>query len=326
MSRTDPSSIRLVPYSADLCFEWNAAVLASRNGTFLFDRGFMDYHADRFHDASLLFYKGTKCIGVFPASIAEGVVCSHGGLTYGGFIVVNEVHAIDVGRMYDLTLDFYRSKGCNTLIIKPVPYIYHTTPSDEDLYWIYRHGGQLTSRGLSSVISLSTPLPFSTLRGRKVKRALRYGVITRKTVDISDYQLYWCLLTDVLMTQHQRRPVHSLDEILHLRNRFPEQIILHIALDPTTGEVLAGTLLFLTKHVVHAQYIASSPRGKELGALDLVFQRLINEYRQRDFLYFDFGISTEDDGLYLNEGLNFQKEGFGARSVVYDAYALPLIH
>ena len=37
---------------------------------------------------------------------------------------------------------------------------------------------------------------------------------------------------------------------------------------------------------------------------------------------FDFGISTEQGGRYLNEGLIFQKEGFGARTVVYDTYEL----
>ena len=38
----------------------------------------------------------------------------------------------------------------------------------------------------------------------------------------------------------------------------------------------------------------------------------------------DFGISTEHGGDYLNEGLIFQKEGFGARSVCYDCYEVAL--
>ena len=40
--------------------------------------------------------------------------------------------------------------------------------------------------------------------------------------------------------------------------------------------------------------------------------------------YLDFGISTEQDGKWLNEGLIFQKEGFGGRAVCYDQYALRL--
>ena len=45
-----------------------------------------------------------------------------------------------------------------------------------------------------------------------------------------------------------------------------------------------------------------------------------------DKTYFDFGISTERDGAYLNLGLVRNKESYGARGVAYDRYeiALPL--
>ena len=38
--------------------------------------------------------------------------------------------------------------------------------------------------------------------------------------------------------------------------------------------------------------------------------------------WIDFGISTEERGQRLNEGLASYKEGFGARAVNYDTYAL----
>ena len=38
--------------------------------------------------------------------------------------------------------------------------------------------------------------------------------------------------------------------------------------------------------------------------------------------YFDFGISNEQGGRKLNRGLIDQKEGFGARAVVHDHYAI----
>ena len=41
-------------------------------------------------------------------------------------------------------------------------------------------------------------------------------------------------------------------------------------------------------------------------------------------LLFDFGISTEERGTVLNEGLITQKEEFGASAVVYDVYELSL--
>ena len=78
-------------------------------------------------------------------------------------------------------------------------------------------------------------------------------------------------------------------------------------------------MLFIMKNVVHVQYISANEKGKEIGALDLLFENLINEkYNHKDF--FDFGQSTEQMGAVLNENLIFQKEGFGARGVCYDTY------
>jgi hypothetical protein len=47
-------SFTFKPYHAEDLETWNRFNQASRNGTFLFDRGYMDYHADRFTDASLM--------------------------------------------------------------------------------------------------------------------------------------------------------------------------------------------------------------------------------------------------------------------------------
>jgi hypothetical protein len=81
--------------------------------------------------------------------------------------------------------------------------------------------------------------------------------------------------------------------------------------------------MFNSSQVAHVQYISTSPRGREVGALDLLFATLI----ERDYVnqaYFDFGISNEHDGRILNVGLVEQKEGFGARAVAHDYYEITL--
>ena len=39
---------------------WNKLVSESKNGTFLFDRNFMDYHKHKFQDFSLMIYNEKK--------------------------------------------------------------------------------------------------------------------------------------------------------------------------------------------------------------------------------------------------------------------------
>ena len=79
-------------------------------------------------------------------------------------------------------------------------------------------------------------------------------------------------------------------------------------------------MIFDTGQVIHTQYIASTDEGKAEGALDLLFDKLINNNVYPSALYFDFGKSTENGGHYLNNNLIFQKEGFGGRGVCYDTY------
>lgn len=316
--------ISIKKYEASCSAEWDEHVRKSRNGTFLFLRDYMDYHADRFCDHSLMFYRGNMLLGILPASVRDKVVTSHAGLTYGGYILSEKAHALDVKAMVEASILYYRSLGYEQLVVKPLPHIYHKNPSDDELYWLFRHDAQISARNLSSAIRLDHPLEFSTLRKRKVKKARNAGYKVMIDAHRDNMTDYWKVLEYVLEKNHSRRPVHSLDEILLLQSRFPKEMRLATVVD-AQGKIVAGTLLYITAQVVHAQYIASSPEGAENGALDLLFFELVQHYSTLPYLYFDFGISTETGGTLLNEGLNFQKEGFGARSVVYDVYRLPLI-
>ena len=102
-----------------------------------------------------------------------------------------------------------------------------------------------------------------------------------------------------------------------LAERFPENISLWAAYDGQ--EMLAGIVIYETPLVAHCQYIANSENGRNVGALDLVVDYLINDiYTEKTF--FDFGISNEKEGRYLNAGLVGQKQEFGGRAIAYDFY------
>lgn len=64
---------------------WNEFVLNSKQGTFLLNRNYMDYHSDRFDDNSLMFYDTKdRLTAILPANIKDNVLQSHQGLSYGG--------------------------------------------------------------------------------------------------------------------------------------------------------------------------------------------------------------------------------------------------
>ena len=295
---------------------WNAFVASSKNGTFLLGRDYMDYHADRFEDSSLLFQAGSRLLAVLPASRQGEEMISHGGLTYGGLISGQALTAQSALECLAALKKYLPEHGFKRLLYKRVPVIYHCYPADEDLYALFRHKAVLVRRDLSTAIDLRRPLAFSERRRRNIKKAVREGLVVRES---TDFESYFGLLNEILAARHQTRPTHSAAEMALLAARHPENIHLFAAY---AGEaLLAGALVYETPQVAHTQYLANSPAGGQVGALDLVIEYLLRE-RYRDKLYFDFGISTEDRGQQLNEGLVQQKQEFGGRAVAHDFYEL----
>ena len=309
--------IEIIKYTQANCQEWNTFVATSKNGNFIFDRNFMNYHEDRFVDNSLLFYVNSKLIALLPANIKNNTLYSHQGLTYGGIITDNSMKGSLMLELF-VELKLYLKKcGLNTLVYKAIPFVYHTQPSGDDLYALTRMNATLSRRDLSTVIKLSSPLKLSSGRKDNIRKAKRAGVEVRASDDLSGFHQ---ILTDVL-SFHEAVPIHSLNELELLVSKFPSNIKLIGAF--IDGELLAGCLLFDSEVVVHTQYMASSTDGRNYGALDLIIKTIIEKHQSsHDFL--SFGPSTEDDGKFLNEGLLSQKEGFGGRNIVHDFYELKL--
>ncbi len=305
-------------YRPEDATSWNAFVRDSRNGTFLFDRGYMDYHADRFQDHSLIVKNEEgQPLALLPGHVDETTLSSHDGLSFGGMIVAPQTTAIHFLHAFEAVLKYLQAAGIKTLNYKCVPHIYHRQSSDDDRYAFHLLGAQRTRCDVLSVVTRSDPLPYQGRRKRGIKKAEHARVTIQ---DDQDFSSYWGLLTETLATRHGAEPVHSLDEMRLLAERFPENIQLTTARSKE-GEMLAGVVLYLSDCVTHCQYIAASEQGRELHALDLLFDMLICD-ASADATYFDFGSSHEEAGRFINRGLIEQKEGFGARSVVAERYRI----
>ena len=300
---------------------WDEFVARSRNATFLHYRDYMDYHSDRFHDHSLIFLsdKG-KIVALLPANAAGETLYSHQGLTYGGMLVSMKSTAKEVIEAFRLLTDYAKEQGFKKIIYKPVPSLYHRYPCEEDLYALfYATHSALECRNISSVIDFRQPLTWSQNRRLGVNRAKRNGLSVKES---DDFSAFWKILEDNLRKRYNAAPVHSLAEITMLKTRIPDHIRLFMAYDSCHCPQ-AGTLIYDSNGVAHSQYISSTSVGKESHAVDLLFSEVIHHYAPTH-RYFDLGTSNEQGGTYLNESLIHQKEGFGARAIIYDAWAITL--
>jgi hypothetical protein len=297
---------------------WDDFVRKSKNGTFLFFRDYMDYHRDRFDDYSLMVIHDHQIVALLPANRKDESILSHGGLTYGGFITDETMKLPKMLEVFDACCQHFQADGCSTLVYKTIPFLYHRIPAEEDRYALFLGGAHLLRRGVSTVTDGRCRPSFQERRRRGATKAAHNGLMVKQS---EDWPAYWSLLTQRLYAVYKSAPVHSLEEIEKLRQRFPANIKLFAACEGDA--IVGGVVIYETDRVSRAQYIAASERGQALGALDLIFTELLaGEYSEKP--YFDFGTSDEEDGRRVNRGLIDQKEGYGARVVAHDHYEMRL--
>ena len=296
--------------------KWDDFVKHSKNASFLFYRDYMEYHENRFTDHSYIISHNGKIVAILPACREGDTLVSHGGLTYGGVLSGDKMTTPMMLGVFDALLVRAKQDGFSQIIYKPCPSVYHAYPADEDLYALYASGARLVRRDVSSILNPSDYPKMQERRKRSIKKASKVGIECRESDNLKEF---WDILCAVLKQNHGTSPVHSLSEIKMLQCRFPRNIRLFGAYQEE--QLVAGTLVFENTNVAHTQYIASSDAGRNVGALDFVFNDLISkEYANKRWL--SFGVSTENQGKLLNQGLIEQKEGFGARACVHDVYQI----
>jgi hypothetical protein len=275
----------------------------------------MDYHKDRFKDFSLLIFKDEVLYSVLPANLVGDTVYSHQGLTYGSFVLQDSAKLLYAFEAYKEMLQFLASEGIVKLDIKVIPSFYNVMPSDELEYFLFKSEAVLVKRDALMVIDYKHRLPFQKNRREGINKAVRNGLTIK--VD-TNFEGFWNeILIPNLSKKHNVRPVHSLQEIKLLALRFPENIQqINVYKDE---KIVAGTTVFLTKTTIHPQYVSGNLDKNTFGSLDLVYDFIINHYTANK-RYFDFNISSEENGTVLNEGLLFWKESCGARTFTADNY------
>ncbi len=298
---------------------WDEFVCASKNGTFLFLRDYMDYHEDRFDDYSLIIRSdGGDVVALLPAHAEGSRLVSHGGLTYGGYVVNAAMKTPTMLEVFEATAAHLRERSFTHWVYKTIPHIYHCHPAEEDRYALFLCRACLTRRDVLTVVDSRARPAIQQRRLRAIQKAQKNHLTTGED---GDYETFWQILEANLQTRFNAKPVHSLSEIRLLQARFPQNIRLFTSRQG--DKLLGGVVIYESTRVAHVQYIASTEEGRMQGALDLLFHYLLTEpFGQKP--YFDFGISNVDSSRRLNRGLIDQKEGFGARAVAHDFYMVAL--
>ncbi len=297
--------------------EWDSFVESSNQQTFLFQRDFMDYHCDRFQDYSLMVYKNNKLLALLPANKTGNEVYSHQGLSYGGLIYTKELKSEEVIQVFEAILKFLNEKEVDSLILKELPSIYlQNATNNAMLYLCFKTNAELLRNDMHSVVDLNFK-SYSNSRKEGLKRGRKHNL---KVEESDNLDLFWnAILIPNLKSKHGVQPVHTLEEINLLKSRFPKSIRQFNVF--YNDAIVGGTTIFETHNVAHCQYISGNADKNELGSLDFLHTHLL-DITFKDKSYFSFGTSNIEAGQKVNKGLQFWKEGFGARSITQGFYKI----
>jgi hypothetical protein len=176
---------------------------------------------------------------------------------------------------------------------------------------------ELQKKETLSALEQSKKIKFSRDRINGIRRGEKHQL---KVKEVNEFDAFWNeILTQNLKKKHGAKPVHSLEEIQKLKLRFPKQIRQFNVY--YKSKLVAGTTIFESKQVAHCQYISADEDKNTLGSLDFLHHHLITKvFKDKEF--YDFGSSNEANGRHINEGLQYWKEGFGARTIIHEFFSL----
>lgn len=312
------SNYHIKIYSKEDVAIWNNFVSNAKNATFLFHRNFMEYHADRFEDFSLLIYTNQKLVAILPANRVAHQIYSHQGLTYGGLLYADEIKLPVLDEIFNELILFLKQNNFEHFFYKIPPLVYQSQPCQEIEYLLWKHKATVLQREMDLVVQLSEPIILSKNKKYYFKRSQEKELELKQT----GVEVFWNeLLIPRLKEKYNTTPVHTLQEIEKLIFLFPNNIKQYMVY--YNDNAVAGITIFETQHVAKAQYAAINELGESVWALDYLYLTLF-EYYKRNKKYFDMGTVSASNQYGYNISLLQNKLNLGAKIVNLDTYKIQL--
>jgi hypothetical protein len=298
---------------------WNEFIALAKNATFLFHRDFMDYHQDRFEDYSLIVEDGKSWVAVLPANRIEDTLFSHQGLTYGGLVIKDNFERTTIITIFESLKDYLKTNQFRNFFIKPILPFYTDASYFEMEYSLVQKKADLYRKDINLFIDFKSNYLISKSKLKHFRRVSSLGLEIRED---ANFQLFWNhVLIPRLKEKHNANPVHTVEEIIYLHSKFPENIKqFNVYYE---NEILAGITLFVFKNGVKSQYGATTSLGEKKRALDFLFITLLNEFKDK-FDFFDMGTVSENEGKSINQGLLKQKQELGCSISEQNYYSFVL--
>ncbi len=318
-------------YKADNENIWDEFVEnTSINGVFLQSRKFLNYHKlGRFHDCSIMIYYKNELVAVCPAcemyENGKKVFYSHKGSTYGGIVVCKKIYTTQkLISLIEVIENFLVQNGYDRIVFKPTMNLL-SEPSMDLMEYCFYYKNYVEYKEINTYINYDSYDKkiinnLSKMKQRIIKKCQKNDMKFYEFTNKCDIEQFHNILSKNLL-KFNKKPVHTVEELCELKmKRFPKEI--HFFGVSFEGKMVAGTMVFEfnKRRCAHTQYLAADPDYNKLSPMSYVYYKVAEYYMQKGFSTLSWGISTENNGKYINMGLTKNKEEFGSEHGLMKIY------
>ncbi len=301
---------------------WDSFVLESNNGTIFHTRQFLNYHKIRkFKDCSFIFKNKDNIEAVFSGAVVDGVLHSHPGASFGGFIYNNL--SFEFGKkIVELLIEFAKKNNLRDMVVIPTPFIYYNNYNEVMEYCLYMNGFNTIEYYISSFVDLKVDL-LDQMHDRKKRyiKKMQNEVEIKISSDLDSF--YPILISNKL--KHKAKPTHSLEELKILKKKFPNKIIL--LLSYKNKKIIGGALNFITnKRTCILFYNMIDYNYQNLQVSSLQIYESLKWAKKNKLNFLDIGVSQlyKNSEIIPHESLINFKEQFGAKTMIRKVMKLKL--
>lgn len=317
----------IIPFHKKHTEEWEALVERSNNGTLYHTQNFLNYHPKgKFNNFHHLIAVDGVVRAVIPGAVTESergkTFVSYPGTSFGGFVVPEEFGLEDSDGIIVAFLEYLKEQGFKRAEITLPPVFFSRRQNNHADFILSREGFGFRKREITSVVTLNYPggdimAAFDSACRRAVRKAVSEGVEVRIDDSESSYRAYYHILEKNLGLRHNVKPVHTVEEMMDIKARFPDRVFLFGAFHEK--KMIAGIwMIRANRDVSVAFYISHKHECQNLRPTNLLYYETIRQAVAWNQKYYDLGLFTVN--MAPNYGLGRFKESFGAQGMFRDYF------
>ena len=153
---------------------------------------------------------------------------------------------------------------------------------------------------------------FNQAKRRNINNCIKENLKCRKIYSDNEIIIMHTIIKDNLR-KYGVEPVHTAEELIKLKNIYiPNNIDFFVSHIENNFNAAIVVFYFPKTKTIHTQYLCSKEEFAKLSPMSFMYYSMIVEAKKRNYKRISWGVSTEDFGHYLNQGLLKNKESYGS--------------